>query len=34
MENLRNHLMKFEQNINEANVRFTRVDTLKVWMFL
>lgn len=25
----RNHLMKFEQNINEANVRFTRVDTLK-----
>lgn len=25
----RNHLMKFEQDINGANVRFTRVDTLK-----
>jgi hypothetical protein len=25
----RNHLMKFEQNINEANVRFIRRDTLK-----
>ncbi len=25
----RNHLMKFEQDINSANVRFTRVDTLK-----
>lgn len=25
----RNHLMKFEQNINEANVRFTRIDTQK-----
>jgi hypothetical protein len=25
----RNHLMKFEQNINGASVRFTRVDTLK-----
>jgi hypothetical protein len=25
----RNHLMKFEQNINGANVRFSRVDTLK-----
>ena len=25
----RNHLMKFEQDINGANVRFTRIDTLK-----
>ena len=25
----RNHLMKFEQDINGANVRFTRMDTLK-----
>ncbi|MEV9525940.1 FmdE family protein [Aliarcobacter butzleri] len=25
----RNHLMKFEQDINSANVRFTRVDTQK-----
>ena len=25
----RNYLMKFEQNINEANVRFTRTDTQK-----
>lgn len=25
----RNHLMKFEKDINGANVRFTRIDTLK-----
>jgi hypothetical protein len=25
----RNHLMKFEQDINESSVRFTRVDSLK-----
>ena len=25
----RNHLMKFEQEINGANVRFSRIDTLK-----
>jgi hypothetical protein len=25
----RNHLMKFEQNLNESNVRFTRIDNQK-----
>ena len=30
----RNHLIKFEQDINGASVRFTRIDTQKVLMFL